>query len=315
MVASDADVVAPRVRHPAFHGCYDWHSAVHTHWLLVRLLGERADLLDGATADLVRAVLDAHLTPANLAVEAAVLRREPSFERPYGWAWLALLAAGCAEAARAGLDGAGAWAGATRPAADVVADLALDWLARGDLPVRVGTHASTAFGLGLLLDAAGPLGRDDLTAAVTAYVQERFVPDDDAPLGWEPSGHDFLSAGLVEADLVRRVLPPEAFAGWFAAFWPGLPAGEPRTLLEPVVVHDRSDGLVGHLDGLNLSRAAALSHLARAVAGDARRATLERAAAAHRDAGLGALAGLTEADYQSTHWLGSFALLALDAAA
>jgi hypothetical protein len=314
VVERDEDVVAPRLRHPAFHGCYDWHSAVHTHWLLLRLLQDRPDGVDAAS---VRHVLDLHLTPANLAVEAAVLQREPSFERPYGWAWLALLAAAATRAADDGLDGARAWADALAPAAGVVADLAVAWLARGDLPVRVGTHASTAFGLGMLLDAAGPLGRDDLRAAVRAYTRERFVPDADAPLRWEPSGHDFLSAALVEADLVRRVLPREAFGtagGWLDAFWPGLAAGEPRSLLEPIVVGDRSDGLVGHLDGLNLSRAAALAHLAAAVGDDGRRSTLERSAAAHREAGLAALAGLTEADYQSTHWLGSFALLALDAA-
>ena len=307
------DVVAPRVRHPAFHGCYDWHSAVHTHWLLLRLLQDRTAGLDGPTTAAVRSVLDQHLTPANLAAEAAVLRREPSFERPYGWAWLAVLGAACTEAAEAGFDGARAWADAVSPATDVVADLAVAWLERGDLPVRTGTHTSTALGLGLLLDAAEPLGREDLSRAVRAYVQERFAADADAPLGWEPSGHDFLSAGLVEADLVRRVLTPDAFPGWLARFWPGLAAGEPRSLLDPVVVRDRSDGLVGHLDGLNLSRAAALAHLAGALPDDPRRAALERSAAAHREEGLTALRGLSEADYQSTHWLGSFALLALDA--
>ena len=280
---------------------------MHTHWLLVRLLHEHADQVDAAA---VTAVLDAHLTAANLAVEAAVLRREPAFERPYGWAWLVALAAACVTAA-ADLPAARTWSDAVRPAADVVVDLVLGWLARAGRPVRDGTHASTAFALGLLLDAAGPLGRDDLADAVRAYTREWFVPDEDAPLRWEPSGHDFLSPGLVEADLVRRVLPAAAFPIWLMGFWPGLAAGEPRTLLEPVVVPDRSDGQVGHLDGLNLSRAAALDHLADALpADDGRRPMLTGAAAQHRVEGFAALA---ETGYLSTHWLGSFALLARDA--
>ncbi len=308
MIGSPEDLRLPRERHPAFHGCYDWHSAVHTHWLLVRLLRDHGRAVDAAA---VTAVLDAHLTAANLAAEAAVLVREPSFERPYGWAWLAMLGAACTSAA-ADLPVARAWADAVRPAADVVADLVLAWLPRAGRPVRDGTHASTAFALGLLLDAAGPLGRGDLAEAVRAYVDQWFVPDVDAPLRWEPSGHDFLSPGLVEADLVRRVLPPADLPGWLTAFWPGLAAGEPGTLLEPVVVPDRSDGQVGHLDGLNLSRAAALDHLADALpADDGRASVLRGAASRHREAGFAALA---ETGFMSTHWLGSFALLALDAA-
>jgi hypothetical protein len=178
--------------------------------------------------------------------------------------------------------------------------------------VRDGTHASTAFALGLLLDSASTLGRDDLAAAVATYVSEAFVPDRDAPLGWEPSGQDFVSPGLVEADLVRRVLDPDAFGGWLQGFWPGLASGEPQSLLEPVQVRDRTDGQLGHLDGLNLSRSAALARLALALPGDdPRRALLREAADAHLGAGLGALA---EDGYLSTHWLGTFALMALEPA-
>jgi hypothetical protein len=170
--------------------------------------------------------------------------------------------------------------------------------------------SSTAFALGLLLDAAATLGRDDLVTAVEAYVGERFVPDRDAPLVWEPSGQDFLSPGLAEADLVRRVLEPAVFNGWLDAFWPGLASGEPRNLLEPVVVRDRTDGQLGHLDGLNLSRSAALARLALALPdGDPRRVVLQTAADDHLDAGLAALA---EDGYLSTHWLGTFAMGALE---
>jgi Protein of unknown function (DUF2891) len=306
VVTGPEDVRLPRERHPAFHGCYDWHSAVHTHWLLVRLLRRHAGAIDRAAAV---AVLDAHLTTANLAAEAAVLRAEPSFERPYGWAWLLALAAECAQAA-ADLAPARRWTAALAPAADVVAGLVLDWLARAGRPVRDGTHASTAFALGLLHDAGESLGRDELVAAVRSSVQDWFVPDRDAPLAWEPSGQDFLSPGLSEADLVRRVLPSDAFAGWLTSFWPALGAGGPRVLLEPVAVLDRTDGQLGHLDGLNLSRAAALARLAAALpAGDPRTPVLAASAAAHRSAGLAALA---EDGYASTHWLGTFAMLALE---
>jgi len=305
------DLRLPIEQHPAFHGCYDWHSAVHTHWLLVRLLHRHAHAVGQETVTAALAVLDAHLAPAHLATEAAFLARHPSFERPYGWAWLVALAAEC-HAAAEDLEPARAWASALAPAADVVVDLVLDWLPRAGRPVRDGTHASTAFALGLLLDAAPTLGRDDLDAAVRAYVRERFVPDSDAPLTWEPSGQDFLSPGLCEADLVRRVLAPEELGAWLGAFWPGLAAGEPRNLLDPVEVRDRTDGQLGHLDGLNLSRAAALTHLALALGeGDPRRPVLQSSAAAHLDEGLAALA---EEGYLSTHWLGTFALLALEPA-
>ena len=307
-MSGPADRPQPRDRHPAFHGCYDWHSAVHTHWLLVRLLRRHGGRID---RDAALAVLDAHLTPANLAAEAAVLRAEPSFERPYGWAWLVALAAECTAAAR-DLVPARTWAEALAPVTDLVVGLVLDWLPRAGRPVRDGTHASTAFALGLLLDAAPALGRDDLTDAITAYVGERFVPDRDAPLVWEPSGQDFLSPGLSEADLVRRVLDPAAFGGWLDDFWPGLAAGLPQNLLAPVQVRDRTDGQLGHLDGLNLSRSWSLSRMASALgADDPRRAVLEASAAAHLEAGLVALA---EDGYLSTRWLGTFAVLALEPA-
>jgi len=305
------DLRLPRDRHPAFYGCYDWHSAVHTHWLLVRLLRRYDDRIE-ATA--IRKVLDAHLTAAHLAAEAEVLRAWPGFERPYGWAWLVALAAECEAGAcdeRAGADAAPrVWADALFPAARAVSDLVLDWLPRAGRPVRDGTHANTAFALGLLLDAAPVLGLVDLAAAVRGYVAEWFLPDRDAPLRWEPSGQDFLSPALCEADLVRRVLTGAELGSWLAEFWPGLGAGEPRSVLDPVVTGDRNDGQLGHLDGLNLSRAAALGALAGALEeADERKAVLRSAAEAHLAVGVTAL---TESGYLSTHWLGTFAVLAVE---
>lgn len=304
-----SDLRLPRDRHPAFHGCYDWHSAVHTHWLLVRLLRRHGDRIDGAA---VHTVLDAHLTAPALAAEVEVLRAWPGFERPYGWAWLVALAAEC-ELGSLDDPGLQRWAEALRPAADVVVDLVLDWLPRAGRPVREGTHANTAFALGLLLDAAPVLGRADLGEAVRTYVNDHFLPDRDAPLRWEPSGQDFLSPALSEADLVRRVLTGVELASWLEGFWPGLAVGEPRCVLEPVVTGDRGDGQIGHLDGLNLSRAAALGALGEALGGaDGRSAVLRSAAQVHCSAGLAALA---ETGYLSAHWLGTFALLAVEAVA
>lgn len=310
VLTGPGDLVPPRVAHPAFHGCYDWHSAVHTHWLLVHLLRHHSARID---ADRVRAVLDDHLTGANLATETATLRASPGFERPYGWAWLTVLAAECRSwAGEAGSPpGAGRWAEALAPAAGAVVDLVLDWLPRAGRPVRVGTHADTAFALGLLLDAAPGLGRADLAEAVRTATAAWFVPDRDAPLSWEPSGEDFLSPGLAEADLVRRVLPAAEFGRWLTGFWPGLAAGSPRTLLEPVPVADRDDGRLGHLDGLNLSRAASLRRIAAALEpSDPRHDVLRAAAAEHLAQGVRALSG---GGYLSTHWLGTFAALALTA--
>ncbi|MCW2809900.1 MAG: hypothetical protein JWP61_358 [Friedmanniella sp.] len=308
--AGPADLQLPRERHPAFYGCYDWHSAVHTHWLLVRLLRLHPDRVDAAAA---RTVLETHLTVERISQEAAVLRSWPGFERPYGWAWLLALAAEATDwAATTDDPSVRGWADALRPAAEAVDTLLLDWLPRAGRPVRDGTHANTAFALGLVLDAAPLLGLTELEGAVRGYVGAQLLADVDAPLAWEPSGHDFLSPGLSEADLVRRVLPAEVFAAWLTGFWPRLATGAPSSVLEPVVPGDRSDGQAGHLDGLNLSRAANLDALAGALGEqDERVPVLRRAAEAHRTAGL---AALTETGYLSTHWLGTFAVLALTAA-
>lgn len=304
VVSGPDDLVPHRVLHPVFYGAFDWLSAVHMHWLLVRLLRLYPGRFDASAA---RDLLDGQLTAEGLTVEAAYLRAHPSFERPYGWAWLLALAAECAsfEDDR----DAAAWSSALRPALTAVADLLLVWLPRAGRPVREGGHANTAFALGLVLDAAGPLGLTQVEEAAREYAGRAYLPDRVAPAAWEPSGQDFLSPALSEADLVRRLLPAPAYGRWLTAFLPGLAEGRPPSLLDPVGVPDRSDGLVGHLDGLNLSRAAALRSIAHALLeDDARRTVLADAAARHLDAGLLAL---SEPGYSSSHWLGTFAALAL----
>ncbi len=289
LAAGPSDVRTPAELYPAFHTSFDWHSCVHMHWLGVEVL--RAGHVD---ADL-RERVDANLTAERVAGEIAYLRTHPAFERPYGWAWAARLAASCRAAAAAGDADAARWADATAPLADAVLDLAVPWLTRTEHPVRHGVHSNTAFGLALLLTAADDLGRTGPAAALRTQARRLYGADRDWPARWERSGHDFLSPGLAEADLMARVLPSDELRTWFAGFLP-----QPADLMSPARVVDPTDGHAVHLDGLNLSRAGALFRLAR-VLDDA---TLRDAGDRLLDAGLAALGN---ADFVATHWLASFA--------
>ncbi|GAB4070533.1 DUF2891 domain-containing protein [Angustibacter speluncae] len=293
-----ADVGAPpHVLHPAFHGSFDWHSSVHVQWSAVRLLEAG---VAGEVAEELVAELDGRLAPGPCAVETAYLRAHPSFERPYGWAWVVLLAAACASSAH---PAAGRWAAATEPLADAVADLVLDWLPRLSRPVRHGVHSSTAFALTLLDRGCTVLGRDDVVAAVRERALHWFAADVGHAATFEPSGEDFLSPTLTEADLLRRVLPRDRVGPWLAAFAPDLGA-EGDHLLEPPVVLDPTDGRMGHLVGLALSRAWQLRGLAPHL-GDRE----ERVLAAADAQVAWALPAVTGDDFMATHWLVSFVLL------
>lgn len=302
------DTRSPRQLHPAFYGCFDWHSAVHSHWQLVRLLRLLPALPEAGS---IRAVLHAHLTPANLQAETAYFA-EPggqSFERPYGWAWLLKLA----EELRGWDDADGRrWAAALTPLADLIVHRYREFLPRLTYPIRSGVHSNTAFGLAFALDYAVAAGDQPLRALLVARSRDYFFGDQDAPARWEPGGGDFFSPSLSEADLMRRVLPAHEFATWLDGFLPDLAAGQPPQLLSPAVVSDRSDGQIVHLDGLNLSRAWCLWNLAGALPrDDSRRAVLAAAAEEHAIAGL---AGVGSGDYMGEHWLGSFALYMLGSA-
>jgi hypothetical protein len=288
------ELLPPRVLHPAFYGCYDWHSAVHSHWLLARL-GRLFPELSAPAGS----VLGEHLTPANLAVELAYCADRPYFERPYGVAWLLALAA---ELPRwTGPDGL-AWQAAVAPLAELLAERLADWVAAEPYPIRHGTHGNTAFALTIAFDAA-PALRGRLGDAA-----RRWYGADVAYGGrYEPSAHDFLSPGLTEAVLMSRVLPAADFAGWLAAFLPGLATGQPAGLLTPVLVTDRADPQGVHRDGLNLSRAWCLRELAAAVDGAAG-AVLGAATRAHLAA---ALPYVASGDFVGEHWLPTFAVLAL----
>lgn len=300
----DVDVTPGRL-HPAFHGCLDWHSSAHMQWSAIRLLTIVPDELGDDVRSRLIEVLDERLTTGSCRVEADYLRANPRFERPYGWGWAAMLALAARECP---LPQAATWAKATAPLLDVVADLVVDWLPKLAYPVRHGEHSNVAFGLSLVLEAAQGLGRQDVVAVIEENARRWFLGDREYPSQWEPSGSDFLSPALCEADLMRRVLPEDEYAGWLAAFLPHLAAdGDP--LLDVPEVLDRTDGKAVHLFGLALSRARQLRLTAPFLDAAARRrvveATRRQVEQVERE--------IVEGDFMSTHWLVSFALLAVTA--
>jgi hypothetical protein len=308
VLSSAADVRNPRTVHPAFYGCYDWHSSVHGHWMLVRLLRRVPDLPEKSQ---IRAVLAEHLTATNLQGEADYFKRPntQSFERPYGWAWLLKLA----EELHGWDDPDGkAWAQNVQPLADVLVARYLSYFPKQTYPIRSGVHPNTAFGLAFALDYARAVDQAKLRALVEERSRTYFGKDRQIPAAWEPDGADFFSPSLMEADLMRRVLPPAEFHTWFKDFLPEVATGEPRSLLEPARVTDRTDPQLVHLDGLNLSRAWCLRGIAAALLKDdpARKVLLE-SAARHMEA---ALPHIASGDYAGEHWLASFAVYLLSTA-
>ena len=295
-----ADLVTPRSLHPVFYGSFDWHSSVHTHWLLARLL---AHLPDQAQAQAIRGRFDAAFADDCVAGERAFLARPGTagFERPYGWAWLLALhhALEALEEPR--------WAATLAPLAQDFAARFHAWLPRATYPLRPGTHANSAFALTLSADWAAR--HDPALLALFAATARRWYGADADAQAWEPSGEDFLSPSLTEALCMARLLPAGEFLPWFDRFLPRLARGEPESLLTPALVSDRADGRIVHLDGLNLSRAWCFRQLARRLPpGDPRVAVLKAAALAHLEASLPHL----DDDYMGGHWLASFALLALE---
>ena len=300
LVSAPGDL-SPRVVHPAFYGSYDWHSAVHMHWLLIRLLRTHPKL--EPAGDIVTA-LDAHLAPGPMAVEQAYFdapgRR--SFERPYGWAWLLELRA---EALRLVADSSDArrWAEALEPFCAFISTRMCEFLAMAAYPIRSGMHANTAFACVLARDYARVAGDSRLAASIDAAARTWYLADRDAPLAYEPSLADFLSPALVEAQLMREVLPQDAFLAWLSTF---LPRGL-GPLVTPPTVPDRSDAQISHLDGLCLSRAWSLQRIATALPADAAY-EFRAAAVVQLEAGLPQATG---GEYVGEHWLASFAALAL----
>ena len=299
---SDADVAPPRKLTPAFYGCYDWHSSVHGHWLLVRLV---RTFPDAPFATEARAALRKNLSAENLRQEAEYLRGEgrASFERPYGLAWLLQLGV---ELRDWNDPQAKEMLANLKPLEDAALERLKIWLPKLSHPVRIGEHAQTAFALGLMLDFARATKNEEFGKLLADKSREFYLKDTACPLSYEPSGEDFVSPCLGEADLMRRVLPPEDFAPWLKSFLPQIPTDGKRDWLAVAVSPDPTDPKLAHLDGLNLSRAWMLEGIAAGLSqSDPRRPSLAAPAEAHRRAGLAAVTG---AHYEGGHWLGSFAV-------
>jgi hypothetical protein len=299
------DLGAPSELHPIFYGSFDWHSNVHGYWLLATLyrrfptLGERAR---------IRELFDEQLTAPKVAAEVEYLD-QPSrgtFERPYGWAWLLMLAA---ELSRHDGDEGQRWSVALRPLSDAVVHRFREFLPKATYPIRVGTHFNTAFALALVSEYATATGDDALLTMLREKAMSWYARDVDCQ-AWEPGGDDFLSSALIEAECMRRVLYREVWAPWMDRFLPRVVVGEPETLFVPANVSDRSDGKIAHLDGLNLSRAWCWRSIASAWdAADPRCEVALATADRHLAASLPYVAG----EYAGEHWLATFALLAISA--
>ena len=296
----DGDARPPRELTPAFYGCYDWHSSVHGHWLLARLA---RSFPEAPFAPKARAALEESLTPDRLAGEARYLAGEGriSFERPYGLAWLLQL---CAEIREWNDPQARRWSENLRPLEAAAAARIASWLPKLSRPIRIGEHDQTAFSFGLILDWARTARDSEMERLLKSRIEAFYLADRACPSSYEPSGQDFLSPCLAEADLMRRVLEPKAFAAWLSDFLPPIPR-DGRAWLSPESVTDPSDPKLAHLDGLNLSRAWMLEGIARGLpSGDPRVAAIEASSIRHREAGL---ASVTGEHYEGGHWLASFA--------
>ena len=297
----DEDVKPPRDLYPSFYGCYDWHSSVHGHWLLTRLarLYPENDL---STESIVK--LNKSLTAENLKEETNYIKGKgrAAFERPYGIAWLLQLAAELEEWDDS--KSAKKWRENIKPLEEILSQRIENWLPKLTYPVRSGQHSQTAFALGLIIDWARTTGNVDLAFLIEQRSIDYFANDKNCPISYEPSGADFLSPCLAEADLMRRVLQPQDFSAWLSDFI-SIPIDENVNWLEPAIVSDPSDPKLAHLDGLNLSRAWMLEGIANGLpSDDPRIRSLLRAAEKHADTGLSAVTGEY---YEGGHWLGSFA--------
>jgi hypothetical protein len=299
------DLKPPRALHPIFYGSFDWHSCVHSYWLLAtlyRLFPESAE------ASRIRGLFKDAITKRNVAAECAYLQRksERLFERPYGWAWLLMLQA---ELSRHETQEGQRWASGLRPLAMMFVERFRDYLPKAAFPNRAGTHGNSAFALALALEYAETTEDKPFAQLLRKTARGWYGKDADCQ-AWEPSGSDFLSPALIEAECMRRMLKPDAFRIWHAAFLPKLNHGEPKNLFAPVRVTDRTDGHIVHLDGLNLSRAWCWRNLAQSLpVGDPLRGIAADAAQRHFKASAVYLSG----HYMGEHWLASFALLALRA--
>lgn len=302
VLGSDMDIKPVREYRPAFYGCFDWHSSVHGHWMLVKLLKEFPGIPE---AEQIRAALNTNLTPGNILVEVKFFSdsNNKTFERTYGWAWLLKLAG---ELHTWDNPQARQWELALEPLTQLICRYYLDYLPRLVYPIRVGEHSNTAFGLAFALDYSRTTQNKPLQGMIEKRARDFYINDQNCPQTWEPGGYDFLSPCLIEADLMARVLAKDEFITWINTFLPGLNSGNLKIMTETAKVGDRNDGKLVHLDGLNFSRAWCFKHLA-AKPGMNREA-LMNAAIKHIET---ALPNVADGNYAGEHWLATFAVMAL----
>jgi hypothetical protein len=300
-VTGPGEMAEPSQLYPAFYGCFDWHSSVHGHWLLTRLMHLQTPGLDQQA---IVAAIDKNITTENILGEVRYFSGEDrnGFERPYGRAWLLQLSA---ELREWDSPQAKRWLANLEPLELLLVAQTMEWLPNLNYPIRSGTHNQTGFAFGLMLDYARSANQPEFAALLEQKTRQFYLQDRDCPLAYEPSGEDFLSPCLMEADLVRRILPPKEFARWLKDFLPQIPINGSGDWLAVGVVLDPTDGKLVHLDGVNISRAWALQNIAASLpATDKRIPALLAAAEIHREAGL---ASVTGAHYAGGHWLASFA--------
>jgi hypothetical protein len=306
-VINDSNDLKPvRDYHPSFYGCYDWHSSVHGHWLLVNILKNFPQL---KLSNTIISKLNENLTENSLLKEVEYIKREnsQSFERPYGWAWLLKL---YEELVSWDNNNAAKWKSAITPLANVIVQRYLDYFPKQTYPIRSGVHSNTAFGFAFALDYARAIGNKELENLIVERSNSYYKNDKNCPAEFEPNGNDFLSPCLIEADLMRRILPKEEFIKWFHAFLPGIAKGKPETLLTPAVVGDRSDPQIVHLDGLNLSRAWCMYSIGKVLNdGDPAKNNLLNSAKLHA---ADALSNVASGYYEGEHWLATFAAYMLE---
>ena len=293
----DADLASPRQLHPAFYGCFDWHSSVHGHWSMVRLLKAFPNIDGHARA---KSWLQKHITKANISADIEYLKIHPSWERPYGWAWLLKLMQEIDTWDDPVAEGLGQ---ALKPLAEELSAMYISHLPKLVYPIRVGEHTNTAFGLTFAWDYAVHFEDAALVDAIRDRARTFYLEDKECPLAWEPSGYDFLSPCLEEVDLMRRVLPESEFIVWVKDFLPQLL--DTDFSIDVGEVSDRTDGKLVHLDGLNFSRAWVFGALAKQYP---QFSHLEEIADIHINYSLPNLVGDS---YEGGHWLGSFAINAL----
>jgi hypothetical protein len=302
---NEADARTPSSLHPVFYGCFDWHSSVHGHWLLVRLLRTvPPDRMAPELRDEIIEALNRSFTVSAVAVEVSYFEAEnrKSYERPYGVAWFLQLTA---ELREWNDPAAAAWLEILLPLEAVIVTRLKAWLPKLAYAIRVGTHNQSMFAFGLILDWAKSSGDTEMTEMITGRSLAFHLGDRNCPIAYEPSGEDFLSPCLMEADLMRRILPQKEFAQWLENFLPAIPRDGSGDWLAVGIVNDPTDGKLVHLDGVNLSRAWNLENIAWALPEeDSRRAALLAASKIHAEAGI---ANVSAEHYEGSHWLASFA--------